>query len=931
MTTRRSITQENLPEGTVSFVFTDVEGSTQGVMELGDATWAELLAEHDRLLRRAFEAEGGRVVNTEGDALFVVFPVAADAVRGAVAAQRALTDHDWEHGTELRVRMGVHTGAALVRDGDYVGAEVHRAARISDTGHGGQIIVSEATAALARDSLPDSVELVDLGAHRLKDLTAPQQLFGLRGDGLPSDFPPLRTLDAFPNNLPVQRSSLIGRADEIANARKLLESNRLVTLTGIGGTGKTRLALQVASEQLEAHPDGVFFVDLAPVADTDVVAHTAAQAVGLQLGGPRPPQQQLLEWLRHRRCMLVLDNCEHLLDACADLVDGVLDNAPEVVVLATSREPLEVEGEHVYRVPSLRLPAPDSDPATIVGSEAARLFVERARSVDAGFELTGDDVAAVAQIIRRLDGIPLAIEFAAARVSHLSPGDIAERLEGRFRLLTGGRRRVRRQQTLEATLDWSFELLDDAQQQLLRRLGVFPASFDLSMAERACAGGAVSEHAVLDLLGALVDKSLVLTETSVGHVRYRLLETVRSYAEQKLQDAGEAEQYRGQHRDAYLAWLESRPWEDQYIEGAVWEAIVAEHENLRAALHWSQGDGRRDLVGRIAARAHPLWQPYEGHGAEGARWLDWALEEPDALAQDVRAACLLARSSAAMTNGETFEPYAMEAVATASDELGGPLVFAYGMLGLGAAVRAVATRDPSAGDEARVAADEGLRLARDLGDDWIAISSMFHGQVAGVLGDLTAAERSLATAVDGRMAPCLHDGAAAELSTFRAVLGDAPGALEAASRGRLEWRSISRPFAYVQAAAALAAAQNGRLVEAADRLEAAMSMVDSMGVFLERNATMTFAAAMSLELGEASAACRLLEAAVTVGDAQETDIPFRSPGVTALYAHGCERARAALGHDDVHACRQQGRSWAPEEAWAAVRAVEAALRSTQPH
>lgn len=917
---RRGVADEKLPEGTVTFVFTDIEGSTRQVLELGDDAWADVLATHNWLLGEAFA--DGVVVNTEGDALFVAYGSATDAIRGAVAAQRAIESHSWPDDRRLRVRIGVHTGAVLVRDGDYVGSEVHRAARISSAGHGGQIVVSEATATLARGSLSASVELVDLGPHRLKDLAEPQRLFTVEGSDLPGGFPPLRSLDVFPNNLPVRRSSLIGRGDEIARTRKLLDEHRLVTLTGVGGTGKTTLALQVGAEEVDRHPDGVFFIDLSPLSDPELVADALADATGVQRGGPQSTLEALVDALSRRRCLLLIDNCEHLLDVCAEVVDDLLQSCPDVRVLATSREPLEVEGEHVYRVPSLSVPREHAARTEVERSDAVTLFVSRAQGVDADFALSDDNAAVIAKICRRLDGIPLAIEFAAARVSHLAPADIAERLDSRFRLLTGGRRRVRRQQTLEAALDWSFDLLEEAQQQLLRRLGVFSGSFELLMAEQVCAGDAVDGHDVLDLLGSLVDKSLVTTEDSSGRLRYRLLETVRSYAEAKLHAAGEAEDYRSRHRDTYLGWLQSMSWDDHFSETGVQDDVVREHDNLRAALQWSRDEGRRDLVGRMAARMNVLWQPGEGNGEEGRQWLTWALEEPDALDRTEEAACALALSSASMTLANLEQEKHSARAIELGDDLGGPLVLAYGYLAVALAIRALVSSDGDAAVEALRTAEEGLRRGREFGNPWLAIGLQMHGQTALLLGDAETAVASYWEAFDLPMPRAFRHVLCAELATCLSIRGEAAAALDVARQGTdggLEPSSQrKRPACYLATATSLA--QLGQVGEAGAFLRRAISIIESTGIFLETNECLVYGSAIAVGLDRLPEGSRLLASSTHVGDAQRTPVPFRSPSAYVLHQYLLGRLRSALDRDEARRHREEGRAWSFDQAWDAMKA-----------
>ncbi len=446
-----------LPEGVLTLFFSDFEGSTRLAKSHGDVAWAELLETHRALLRQAFAAHGGLEVDTQGDSFFAVFRMASDAVAAALAAQRSLAAQAWPAAGAVRVRIGLHTGEAIARGDHYVGQEIHRASRICDAGHGGQIVVSQTTAELVRGSLPEGATLVPLGDCRLKDLGQPQRLFQLGATGLASDFPVLRSLDV-PTHLPTERSSFIGREADIIGIRERLAEHRLVTLTGIGGSGKTRLALQVGALELGNFADGVFFVDLAPVSDAELLASTVASACGLMLGdasgaGVASFEDRLIAALARRKSLVIVDNCEHMVEAVADLLDRILADCDKMTLLATSREALAVEGEQVVPVSSLAVPDDAAlTQAQAEANDAVRLFIERAKAVKPGFALGPDNRAAVVEICRRLDGIPLAIEFAAARVAHLSVPQIAERLQDRFRLLTGGRRRIQRQQTLSVAL-----------------------------------------------------------------------------------------------------------------------------------------------------------------------------------------------------------------------------------------------------------------------------------------------------------------------------------------------------------------------------------------------------------------------------------------------------------------------------------------------
>ena len=563
-----------LPSGTVTFLFTDVEGSTKLLQEHRDA-YAELLAEHRGLLREAFARYGGVEVDTQGDAFFVAFARASDALGAAHEAQQGL------EATPVRVRMGIHTGEPLVTDEGYVGIDVHRAARIMGAADGGQVLLSQTT----RDLLDGGVELHDLGEHRLKDLSAPQRLYQL-GDG---EFPPLRTLHHA--NLPVQPTPLVGRERELAEASVLLRTHRLVTLVGPGGSGKTRLALQVAAEAVEAFEHGVWWVSLAPLAEAEFVEAAIAQAVGARDG--------LEDHLRSQRALLLLDNFEHLL-AAAPYVAELLRAAPEIAVLATSRAPLHLAGEQEYPVP----PLPEDD--------AVLLFSERARAVKPSFE--PDEHVRV--ICRRLDGLPLALELAAARVRVLPPAKLAERLEHALPLLTGGTRDApERQRTLRATLEWSYDLLDEEEKGLFARVAVFAGSFSLEAAEQVCGG-------TLDLVQSLVGKNL-LRET--GSARFFLLETVREFASERLDERADVEAARQRHAEFFLAVAEEA--EPGLNHASVLQELAEDEANFRAALSYCR-ERAPELMLRLAGALWRFWS-HRGRYAEAQRWLE------EALARDV--------------------------------------------------------------------------------------------------------------------------------------------------------------------------------------------------------------------------------------------------------------------------------------------------------
>jgi predicted ATPase/class 3 adenylate cyclase len=619
----------SLPTGTVTFLFTDIEGSTTLLQRLGDRRYAEALEEHRRLLRDTFAERHGQEIDTQGDAFLVAFPRARDGLAAAVAAQQAITKHPWPDGASLRVRMGMHTGEPVSGTGGYVGLDVHRASRICSAGHGGQILLSRTVADLATSDLPPGVSLRDLGPHRLKDLREPEHLLQVVHSDLPTGFPPLKSLDLLPNNLPVQLTSFVGRERDKAEVRRLLSTTRLLTLTGSGGAGKTRLALQVAAEMLEEFPGGVWLVELAALSDPGLVPKAVASAVGVLEQPGRLLTDTLADSLRLKSVLVILDNCEHLVASCAHLTDALLRACPNVRILATSRETLGVTGETTWRVPSLSVPDPQRLPPLdrVTEYEAVRLFSDRAVASEPQFAVTSSNAPAVAQVCYRLDGIPLAIELAAARINVLAVEQIAARLDDRFRLLTGGSRTaLPRQQTLRAAMDWSYDLLSPKERAVLRRLSVFAGGCTLEAAEAVCAGKRVKERDVLDLVTQLVDKSLVNTETLSGEVRYRMPETIRQYAQDRLLTSGEAAEVRTRHRTWYLGLAERAEERMRGSEQTMWlNRLEVEHDNMRTALGWStteEDDTETRL--RLAGALGWLWNDHT-HWDEGRKWLETAL------------------------------------------------------------------------------------------------------------------------------------------------------------------------------------------------------------------------------------------------------------------------------------------------------------------
>lgn len=584
------------PVGTITFLFSDIEGSTR-LWEQYPAAMREALHRHDEILRAAAEQHAGYVFKTLGDAFCIAFDRAIDAVRAAAHAQHALSEVEWGETGPLKVRMGLHVGSAEFRDNDYFGNSLNRVSRIMTAAHGGQVLISLPVEELVRDHLDPGIQLRDLGERRLRDLARPEHLFQLVLPGLPSEFPPLRSLEITPNNLPTMLNTFVGREKERAAVKRQLQSTRLLTLTGTGGTGKTRLAVQVAEDLLGDFSDGVWLVELATISDPDRILEITAATVGLREEPGEPLLETLVQFLCGRSTLLVLDNCEHLLDGCATFANQLLQGCNTLKILATSRHALGIAGERTWPVPPLAVLDPDrdlfqeSDIVTKVSQyEAVKLFIDRASAAKPGFEINRQNAAAIAQICWRLDGIPLAIELAAARSRVLTPEQIAHRLDDRFRLLTGGGRSVLpHQQTLRTLIDWSYDLLSESERVLFRRLGVFGGGRTLDAIEAVCTGDGVDDYDVIDLLQLLIDKSLLSAETdSTETTRYTMIESIWQYARQRLEESGEFDRLRDRHLDYFLKLAEEAHPKLQSRDMAAWlDRVDADVYNFRLALQWA--------------------------------------------------------------------------------------------------------------------------------------------------------------------------------------------------------------------------------------------------------------------------------------------------------------------------------------------------------
>lgn len=642
---------------TLTFLFTDIEKSTE-LLASHPKTYTAVLSEHHQIIRSVLATHNGREVVTAGDGFFAVFTSPSACVSAAIEMQRTISSHEWPRGHQLRVRMGIHTGEASEETVGPVGLDVHKAARISAVARGGQVLVSGATTGLLGDALPTGARLRPLGTHRLKDLSRPEMIFQLEAEGLEANFPPLRSLDnpELPNNLPVQASSFIGRQHELDELRSVVSQSRLVTLIGAGGVGKTRLALQAAAELLDGSGEGVWFVDLAPISDPELVPSAVGAVLGVKEEPGRPLSATLLDFLRDRYLLLILDNCEHLVDACAKIVDAVLHTCPNVHILATSREALAIEGERVQRVPSLSLPEVTAAPlSTILEGDAVRLFLNRARERGVELTLSDDNLPAVVALCRRLDGIPLALEMAAARLSSMSLSAIEERLDQRFRLLTGGSRAtLPRHQTLRALVDWSFQLLHGSEKAVLCRLSVFVGGFRLEQAEAVGASGRVEEVEVAQLLASLVDKSLVQADAQGTSIRYRLLETIRDFAaEQLAEDRDDTLLVRERHAEIFLRVAEEAAPHLRGDAGLQWRSRLSEEiGNLRAALDFLVSIADAEKALRLAFALDDFWR-MEGLYAEGAEELRAALNlEPGGTPSLLRARALASAGELSRQSGD---------------------------------------------------------------------------------------------------------------------------------------------------------------------------------------------------------------------------------------------------------------------------------------
>jgi predicted ATPase/class 3 adenylate cyclase len=836
------------PSGTVTFLFTDIEGSTR-FWQADETAMRAALSRHDELLCKTVAHYEGMVFSSTGDGIAAVFQSVSSAVGAALTSKRLLEAEGWPTAAPIRVRMGLHTGEAEARDGDFFGTAVNRTARLMAIGHGGQVLCSAATAEI----LGDAVALVDLGEHRLRDLDRPMHVFQI-GVG---SFPPLRSLASFLGNLPLQVSSFVGRGRELARGVEVLGTSRVVTLTGVGGVGKTRLALQLAAEVVPGFRDGAWLVELAAVRDPGRVADAVAAVFGVSARGGESVGDALIEFLGAKQMLLVLDNCEHLLEPVAALVDRVERSCAGVVVLATSREGLALDGEQILAVPSLAVLERDTDVELVARCDAVILFVERARRVDADFALSAGNSAAVAQVCRRPDGVPLAIELAAARVNAMTPSELARGLDHRFETLAGGRRgAVQRHQTLRAAIDWSYDVLSEGERRLLARLSVFSGGCSRASAEEVCGGDPIDASRVFGLLTGLVARSLVVADRQGPDTRYRLLETIREYGAERLAQHGESKAVRRRHAEHYCAY--ARRLYEKFAGPQQFEAIRllrTEHQNLIAAMAFAVDSGDIDLGLRLLTAPEGLARqltdyqlPVDALRLEGAaghplypRALATAavyvhLTDDSRRPEELCAAAVAAMGSAApdpvveylvsAVRGDLADNRGDDAAAADLGERGAEIARSAGLLyeqasALFAAGAVLAVSDP---DRALPLARESVALARQLGAPWLVglclmgLATAFAGSDPAEARRLSRQSADVIAALPDRETPDLGIVAflAAQMEDWETVLEVAPDAIR-----RFHWLGQRPPqagmFNIVSRALAPLDAETAALLQGATR------------------------------------------------------------------------------------------------------------------
>jgi predicted ATPase/class 3 adenylate cyclase/DNA-binding CsgD family transcriptional regulator len=949
----------DLPTGTITLLFTDIEGSTLLLQQLGEQ-YSSVLAQCRQVLRTAFQQSQGHEVDTQGDAFFFAFARATDAVSAAMAAQRTLASYTWPEGAAVRIRMGLHTGEPQRTAEGYVGLDVHLAARMMSAGHGGQVLLSQATRHLVEHHLPDGVSLQDLGEHRLKDLEQKSHLFQLVIADLPADFPPLRTLDTHPHNLPAQPTPLIGREREVAAVQQLLqrEEVRLLTLTGPGGSGKTRLSLHVAAELRDHFTDGIYFVNLAPISDAELVVPTMVQTLGLKESATRSMVEQLQTFLQEKQLLLLLDNFEQVVSAACILSD-LLARCSHLKLLVTSREVLHLSAEHEFAVPPLSLPdlkhLPDL--VTLSQYEAVALFIARAQALQSDFQVSNANAPAVAEICARLDGLPLAIELAAARIKLLPPQALLARLGQRLAVLTSGRRDApARQQTLRKTIEWSYQLLDAEEQRLFRRLSVFVGGCTLQAIEAVCAALDTQTPAVsvLDGVASLIDKSLLRqTEPEAEEPRFVMLETIREYGREALAAPGEAEVTHQAHAIYYLALAEAaeRAWNGP--QEAMWfTRLEQEHDNLRAAMNWLLERGEAEMAFRLGTALWWFWYAQE-HLHEGWNLLERALARSEGVAVPLRARALWAAGSLAGSLGhvERGEVLCQESLALfreIGDTQGlGDATFHLAHVAFArwdlAAARSLFEESlvslRQTGDKTRVAwalnalalvvlyqgeyarvhplAEQAIEILRDLGDTaGVAMALMTLAQVVFWQGDLARAQ-TLAEEVLARASETGITSAQALALALRGEItlaqGEATTARLLIEQSHTLWQEVGNQGMLASTLSLLGKVLAAQGDHTAARTVYEESLLRGLTV-VDITPTLEGLAVVVAAQGETAWAVRLWAAAAALRDSLGAPLP---PVYRADYERAIAGTRVQLGEQAFAAAWAEGRGMTWEQALAA--------------
>ena len=899
------------------------------------------LAAHDAASRAAVEDNRGEIVKMTGDGMYAAFENPVDALNATVILQQALEQLAAANAIALRVRAGLHLGIVERRDDDLFGSPVNRAARIMKAAHGGQILISQAVVDRVGDRLPAKVALRDLGAVRLRDLATSERVYQLLHPQLRQDFPALRSLEATPNNLPQQVTSFIGRERELSEAKALLETTRLLTLFGMGGLGKTRLSLQIGAEVLEKYPDGVWFVDLAPIKDASLVVNVAAQVLGVREESGKPMLLTLCTYVREHKLLLILDNCEHLIGACASLADALLQAAPGVRIIATSREALHIRGEQTYPVLPLRVPDRKGHASELMRSEAVQLFMERARLQKPDFSLSEHEAPAVAELCARLDGIPLALELAAARMRSMSVAQINERLHDRFKLLTGGSRvALERQQTLRALVNWSYDLLQENEQIVLDRLSVFVGGFDLAAAEAVCGAEPLEPHDILDLVTSLVEKSLVMFEHKgsgaryglletirefaqehLSRQRYRMLETIREFAQEQLERRDDFAATAARHCEYYWGLAKTARGKLRGPEAGEWtRRLEVELDNVRAAIALALAGGVDPVIAVKMEVALMNFRILRGYSTEASDNIRAALALP-ALPDIARCHALYVGGALATRQGDHESAMTMLTECLAlRRSLGNPRETAGTLSTL-----ALAHLQQGDAVRARECAEESLRTFRQLGDQLGEATGLIHlGEICMQLRDDVEAQEHFEQAlVLSRSIKHLEMESECEryLGELALAAADLPAAHARFTRSLQICRDAEdkRDEAIALWCLGKTETASGDHVTARRRLVEALRAFKELEMRAEALDCLEDCAVLSLAAGEPDRAVQLLAAAVAVRGA--TALP-RSPRSQAKWEKNIDMARGSLRGPEFDT------AWANGSAWSLDRAISEVLAST---